>query len=111
MLKFPPINNQKCLEIVLPCQQAKLECEKIAIKSFKRLIAVVKQTIATECESHVRLFIPPTSPVRLNHSFKTFKELTSIFGLWRDKPTIHLQGPHANVIEESRLAIGFDHLL
>jgi hypothetical protein len=53
-------------------------CEKVAKKIFKAWIEAVKQTIATECEIDVSIFLPPVLPSGLARKLNIFKNIALI---------------------------------
>jgi hypothetical protein len=127
-LDFPPIQNYQCHGLILSCRRAKLECEDVAVKTFKTWIALQKQVIDTKCTFGVRILLPLLPPIGTSFRFNTIRELTlvlpsssfeltwdmssffdnfrnlnPILGLWLEKLTIHFRGFLGHEYEKSHL--------
>ncbi|KAI1559670.1 hypothetical protein PtrEW7m1_011812, partial [Pyrenophora tritici-repentis] len=124
LLDFPPVDNHQCHGIILSCQQAKHECEDVAIRTTKAWLVAFKKDVLPQCQPGLRILLPldtrtPTSMHAKFHTlrnltlvfpgpsiqgcadqhrqfFERFRPLNAIFRLWLDSLTLRFQGPVEN---------------
>lgn len=138
-LDLPPFDNIHCFGFILSCRQAKIECEKAAIRATKIRLAAYRRETLSLASHDIRILLPRTPPIEARFMFTTIRDLTivipgewfhdilcisptffqnlrhlnGVFGLWLDRLVLHMRAAPQQVGErpfKNRIGMAFRRL-